>query len=105
MPSCHPDLGPSILSLCRLLTQKMNNTDMDPSLFSPYSPTAALNLAIQHELRAIHRHARYPDIGDEEFRDLFRELEELVAGWGTEGGTTMEERARIALIVEDFADA
>ena len=101
MSSRSQTLFDSCLSLARLLTHKIENTNLSPSAFSPFTPTAALNQAIQQQLQAIRRHPLF-NPADEGFKHLFTELETLVTGWGLEGGTTEHERARLALIVEDF---
>lgn len=103
MSSRSQNLFDSCLSLARLLTQKIENTNLSPSMSSPFTPTAALNQAIQQQLKAISRHPLF-NPGDEEIKRLFTELETLVTGWGLEGGTTVDERAKLALILEDLGD-
>ena len=95
-------LSERFLSLARLLTHKIENTDLSPSIFSPFSPTAALNQAIQQELQAIRRNPLFPYLNDEDFNELFPELEAEVAGWGLEGGTTEDERVTLAFVMKDL---
>ena len=105
MSSSSKDLFEKLLSLARLLTQKLENTNLSPSTSSPSTATAALNQEIQQQLQTIRQDPLFPDLlENEEFEYLFTELETLVTSWEAEGGATKAERAKLALIVKDSGD-
>ena len=84
--------------LTRLLTHKVNKT-----LPATASSIRSLNSQIRQAMKDIDIDPRY-DEEDEGFPETVTELKGLVREWGAEGGTTMEDRAMLALVMKDLLE-
>ena len=61
-----------------------------------------MNLHLLVRLALLREHPRFPELGDEDYRDAFMELDLLVTNWGKYGGTSLEDREELALIMKDI---